>query len=213
MSRLLLVLLSLLLSPSLAAQGAPLIDRTEVSNIAYLDFMRAHPERRAPKYWGEYRNDLFRNSVAAELAPFGRDTFSRPDHPVVGVSWFDACDYCQWRGQRLPTHAEWMAAAGGADGRLWPWGDQWDYRRANSGGERHGEYDGYTYSAPVLSFPAGRAPSGALNMAGNVAEWVAEQLVAGGSSNSSPSGVAIKSAQPREPAYRSFDIGFRCIAR
>jgi formylglycine-generating enzyme required for sulfatase activity len=210
MSRLLPLLL-LLLSPPL--QAAPLIDYTEVSNAAYAAFMRAHPERKAPKYWGEYRAEFFRQSVAAQLAPFGRDTFSRHDHPVVGVSWFDARDYCHWRGQRLPTHVEWRQAAGGDDGRIWPWGDQWDYRKANSGGERNGEYDGYTYSAPVLSFYAGRAPSGALHMAGNVAEWVAEQLVAGGSSNSSPSGVALSSATPREPAYRSFDIGFRCIAR
>jgi formylglycine-generating enzyme required for sulfatase activity len=203
----------LLLLPALCAAAATDIDRTEVSNAAYAEFMRAHSERKAPRYWGEYRPAFFRRSVAAGLAPFQRDTFSKPEHPVVGVSWFDARDYCRWRGGRLPTHAEWMQAAGGADGRIWPWGSHWDYKKANSGGERHGEYDGYIYSAPVDSFDAGSAPSGALHMAGNVAEWVAEQMVVGGSSNNSPSGVAIKSALRREPDYRSFDIGFRCIAR
>ncbi len=209
---LLLLALPLALPCTLQA-AAPGIDRTEVSNAAYAEFLRAEPQRRPPKYWGEYRPEFFRRSAAARLAPFDRDTFNRPDHPVVGVSWFDARDYCRWRSQRLPTHAEWMHAAGGDDGRTWPWGSRWDYRKANSGGERRGEYDGHTYAAPVESFPAGRAPSGALNMAGNVAEWVAEQRVVGGSSNSSPSGVAIHSAVVREPEYRSFDIGFRCIAR
>lgn len=191
----------------------PAIDRTEVSNAAYAAFMQAQPQRQRPKYWDEYRPEHFRNSPAAKLAPFNRHTFTQPDHPVVGVSWHDARDYCRWRGQRLPTLAEWRRAAGGADGRLWPWGNQWDYRKANSGGERNGEYDGYTYAAPVDSFPAGRAPGGALHMAGNVAEWVEEHYVVGGSSNSSPSGVTIQSAVPRAPEYRSFDIGFRCIAQ
>lgn len=203
--------LTALALPALA--GEPRIDRTEVSNGDYAGFIRAQPERKRPKYWDEYRPAHFLLSPAATLAPFKRDTFTKADHPVVGVSWFDARDYCRWRGRRLPTRAEWMRAAGADDGRIWPWGNDWDYQKANSGGERNGEHDGYTYAAPVTAFTAGSAPQGALNMAGNVAEWVAEQLVVGGSSNSSPSGVAIESAIEREPEYRSFDIGFRCIAR
>jgi len=191
--------------------GNPLIDRTEVSNADYALFLQWHPQRKRPKYWDEYRPAHFIKSPAAKLAPFKRDSFTKPDHPVVGVSWFDAHDYCQWRGQRLPSLAEWRWAAGGNDGRIWPWGSSWDYQKANSGGERNGEFDGYTYAAPVTAFAAGASPVGALNMAGNVAEWVEEQLVAGGSSNNSPSGITIQSAVKREPEYRTFDIGFRCI--
>lgn len=213
MQRLFFLALIPLLLPVRWAWAEMSIDRTEISNADYAAFLREQPQRKRPKYWDEYRSDYFLRSPAAKLAPFERDTFSRPDHPVVGVSWYDARDYCQWREKRLPTRAEWMHAAGVDDGRTWPWGNQWDYKKANSGGERHGEYDGYTYSAPVTAFASGRSPQGALNMAGNVAEWVEEQLVVGGSSNSSPSGVAIKSAVKREPEYRTFDIGFRCIAR
>jgi iron(II)-dependent oxidoreductase len=202
----------LLVSVETEARG-PLVDRTEVSNADYALFLYWQPQRKRPKYWGEYRPAHFLRSLAAKLAPFKQDTFNRPHHPVVGVSWYAAHDYCQWRGQRLPSHTEWRQAAGGDDGRIWPWGNDWDYQRANSGGERNGENDGYTYAAPVDSFYGGRSPLGVLNMAGNVAEWVEEQLVVGGSSNSSPSGVAIDSAIKREPEYRTFDIGFRCIGR
>jgi formylglycine-generating enzyme required for sulfatase activity len=187
------------------------IDKTEVSNEEYKAFQVANPDYKQPKYWQEYRSEFFINSVAAKLAPFNKDTFTKPNHPVVGVDWSVAKAYCEWKGKRLPSRQEWMQFAGAKENRIWPWGNEWDYSKANTGGEKWGENDGYIYSAPVDSFKEGISPSGALNMAGNVAEWTADQFVVGGSSNSSPSGVRIKSHIKREPEYRSFDIGFRCI--
>jgi len=211
MYRLSVVLLSLLFSVCSKAESVPNMDPTEVSNKDYAVFLAVHPEYKKPKYWNEYRSTFFINSVAARLAPFKKDSFTKPDHPVVGVSWYDAKVYCEWKNKRLPGHAEWMKMAGGDDGRIWPWGNVWDYAKANTGGEKWGENDGYIYAAPVISFTGGASPYNILNMAGNVAEWVEEQRVVGGSSNSSPSGVAIKAFIKREPDYRSFDIGFRCI--
>ena len=211
MNRLIFVFLGMMFSVCIQADSLLTMDRTEVSNKAYAEFLAAHQEHKKPKYWDEYRSKFFINSVASSLSPFKKDTFKKAEHPVVGVSWYAASAYCEWRGQRLPTHAEWMRMAGVDDGRVWPWGNDWDYKKANTGGEKWAENDGYIYSAPVDSFANGASPSHILNMAGNVAEWVQEQRVVGGSSNSSPSGVSIKAYIKREPGYRTFDIGFRCL--
>lgn len=202
------------------------IDRTEVSNRDYQNFLEAtaknphaycHPDESAgkehsPRYWREFRPSLFRAGVAAQLAPFDQATFKQPDHPVVGIDWWDAYAYAHWAGKRLPSRTEWEKAARGTDGRTWPWGNAWDYRRANTGGEKWSEQDGYIYAAPVVSFSNGASPYGLLNMAGNVAEWSAEGFVMGGSSNSNPSEVRTSAVVTREPGYRNFDIGFRCAA-
>jgi formylglycine-generating enzyme required for sulfatase activity len=88
-------------------------------------------------------------------------------HPVVNVTWFGAEAYCKWAGLRLPTEIEWEKAARGNDGRIFPWGNEWDSVRLCW----WGSHDEKESTAAVDAFPQGCSPHGMFQMAGNVEEW------------------------------------------
>lgn len=124
------------------------IDKYEVTNALYRRFIDARAYR-TPSYWND-------------------SNWNQPNQPVVGVSWDDANAYCIWAGKRLATEAEWEKAARGTDGRKYPWGEQWDANRTNSGESKLGK------TVPVGSYSGGVSPYGAHDMASNVWEWVAD---------------------------------------
>lgn len=136
------------------------IDQTEVTNEQY----------------GRCVGD---NDSCGLSAYAGNGDYNAPNQPVVGVSWEDAKDYCSWAGGQLPTEAQWEYAARGTAGQLYPWGNTFDDSKLNFC-DTHCSYswkdansdDGYALTAPVGSYPAGASWVGALDMAGNVWEWV-----------------------------------------
>ena len=119
---------------------------------------------------GEYRKCVAAGRCAAPRGPQGGANL-----PVTWVSWRDADAYCRFAGKRLPSEAEWERAARGDDRRVYPWGNEPDCERANFGsyrGEGRCEERNPGRPEPVGRRPAGASSFGALDLAGNVWEWV-----------------------------------------
>lgn len=154
--------------------GAFWIDRTEVTNAQYRRCVRAGVCT-PPQKESLYTNDVYHTDPAYDA------------YPVVHVSWEQAATYCSWVGGRLPTEAEWEYAARGPQGNLFPWGETFDGRRLNYcdancwfAWRDHQFDDGYADTAPVGSYPSGASWCGALDLAGNVWEWVSDGYSADG---------------------------------
>jgi eukaryotic-like serine/threonine-protein kinase len=142
------------------------IDQTEVTNRMYAFCVEA--------------------GVCQEPMSTGSNTHSRyygnaefDNYPVIYVNWSMAKTYCEWVDRRLPTEAEWEKAARGENASVYPWGDTFDGSLVNfcdtncsSALTNKSFNDGFADVAPVGSYPSGKSVYGALDMAGNVWEWV-----------------------------------------
>lgn len=194
--------------------GAFAIDRTEVTVAAYEKCVAA----------GACTTSTFlRHSDNNEYCNYGNG--ARSDHPMNCVNWSGADAFCRWAKKRLPSEKEWEKAARGTDGRKYAWGnDAVDCRRAvlddgRTTGAAGSETDGCGRDStwPVGSKPEGASPYGAVDMIGNVWEWVADgyardndHSLRGGAWNFIP-GFARASHRLRFVPSKPHDfVGFRC---
>ena len=181
------------------------IGRYPVTNAQYARFLTENLTRSVPRLdevWAEpYNWDAERRTY-----PEGK-----ANHPVVLVSWEDALVYCEWAGVRLPTEEEWEKAARGEDGRIYPWGDEFDSKRANV------RESGVGSTTSVGVYPDGASPHGLFDCAGNVWEWTTsragedQNIICGGSWNFYAKDARCFARDYSHPAHRSNRIGFRVV--
>ncbi len=150
-----------------ALSGGFWIDRTEVTNAAYQAFVD-DAGYTTPALWSDEGRAWLADQDMAHLP--ATCPVPGPDHPRVCITWFEAEAYAAWRGGALPTEAQWEYAARGPESHVFPWGDDWDPAKAT--------VVDATATTPVGSLPAGASWVGALDMSGNVMEWVADWFTA-----------------------------------
>ncbi len=186
----------------------------------------------------EISRDKYRSCVKAGFCKLRRGVSLSPGrYPVVGITRREAEAYCRWVGARLPTAAEWEVAGRGGDGRLFPWGENWQLGRANLGRfdrkyrrSSPDPADGFRFFSPVGAVPGDRSPFGVSDLAGNVREWTAscggnnvgdtplsettvscDRAVIKGGSWRSPPWEGILTYREVWPAGEGrLDVGFRC---
>lgn len=193
------------------------IDRQEVSVRKYFRCVKLG-HCRAPRY---------QNTTSV---------FLQTDWPVVLVSSDDATDYCATLGGTVPSEQQYEAAAGGREGRVYPWGSHFHARLSNYGTRRTpftDARDGFELLAPTWALPDGRTPLGVQHLAGNVAEWTSSTLaphdvatnsqaasarsgpqrlvVKGGSFLTLPVDQRVQARRPTAPDDVAVDVGFRCV--
>jgi formylglycine-generating enzyme required for sulfatase activity len=206
------------------------VARLPVTNREFAQFMAdggyANPDWWTPEGWAQIVENGLR-SPAFWNRPEHFSGIAFPDHPVVGVSWYEALAYASWKGVRLPREAEWETACRGPEGAIYPWGPDWENGRTNT------RENGPGHLLPSDAYPGGASGWGCLDLIGNTFEWTSS-LYKPYPYQMGDGREDLRSRQPRTlrgcawgykgpyftrasyrffngPATRQADIGFRCV--
>jgi len=181
----------------------------------------------------EVKNRMYLHCIETKICtpPARSIYYTKPeyaDHPVIGISWAQAQEYCGWAKRRLPTEAEWEKAARGTDERVYPWGN------TDPTAELANFNHQFNETVQVGMYENGASPYGVLDMAGNVWEWVADgyqsdfysrspkenpisnspvnrRVLRGGNWDSNADGIRVTNRFWAFPGRNDID-GFRCAA-
>jgi hypothetical protein len=175
--------------------GSLEVDRAPVTNRRYAVFLAA-TDHRPPATW-----------------PRGECVASKLDHPVTGVDFFDALAFALWADGSLPTEEQWIEAAGLAEPAAYVWGDFFDSKRCNTA------KSGIKGTTPVGAYPAGTAPSGCVDLCGNVWEMTCTAfegdsdsiIVKGGSWSDLPAHARLDTQFRTRVNKGSASVGFRLV--
>jgi len=187
------------------------IDIYPVTNQRYDPFIRAGGyDNKA--LWSKAVWNWKRRGKVSQPKWWDDPKWNQSDHPVVGVSYFEAEAFANWAGKRLPTEQEWEKAARGTDGRKYPWGDDFDKDKCNCEGS------GIKGTTSVTKYVNGVSPFGCHDMAGNVWEWCASwydnskesRVLRGGAWVNGSDRLRCASRTGSDPRKTYLTIGFRC---
>lgn len=188
------------------------IDQYPVTNQKYGEFVLCGGYEKQQCWSSEGWEWKTENSIT-HPAHWNDGEWRHPDHPVVGVSYYEAEAYAIWAGKRLPTEQEWEKAARGEDGRQYPWGERFDKNRCNS------QESGIGDTTPVTQYLNGVSPYGCYDMAGNVWEWCSNwygeshgrRVLRGGSWNFNPADLRVSYRFRGGAGFRNSFVGFRLV--
>jgi formylglycine-generating enzyme required for sulfatase activity len=219
------------------------IAESEVTNADYQRFIDAGGYATRTLWTDEgWRWLQLNKDRAPNLTPGCRVASQTPQQPRVCVNFFEAQAYAKWVSGRLPTEAEWEYVARGTEGRIYPWGNEFDSQRLNYCDRNclapvHDPHtDGVIFTAPVCSYPSGNSAFGVCDLAGNVWEWVADyyqpdfyqpsksddptgpttgisRVIRGGAYDNLPSVVRTTFRSADAPETQSPSLGFRIVIK
>jgi formylglycine-generating enzyme required for sulfatase activity len=148
-----------------------------LTNVEFSPFIEAggYRERRwwTEAGWRAKEKPGYENEPWTQPSYWDESRFNKPNQPVTGVSWYEGVAYCRWlsketgQSYRLPTEAEWEKAVRGVDGRVYPWGNEFEPSRLNASEGKQP----VQATTPVGIYPNGISPFGLFDGAGNVWEW------------------------------------------